>query len=138
MRKAPKLPYQALHPGNNKQNVLLALALFHDTTIAAAKSCYPNREDASEFLNIFHTWWAISNSKQRYSSTPLGNAIVLNDNKTNFFRLLAFWIQEWSISPYFTLTPQTSSALINTFPSQAVFIDELLNDGYDFVLIARL
>ena len=37
LRKAPKLSYQALHPGNNKQNVSLALAFFHDTTIAAAK-----------------------------------------------------------------------------------------------------
>ena len=37
LRKALKLSYQALHPGNNKQNVPLALALFHDTTIATAK-----------------------------------------------------------------------------------------------------
>ena len=63
---------------------------------------------------------------------------MLNDNKTNFFRLIAFWIQEWSISPYFTLTSQTSSALINTLPSQAMLVDELLNDGYDFVLTSRL
>ena len=90
LRKAPKLSYQALHPGNNKQNVLLALALFHETTIAAAKSYYPNREDVSGFLNVIDTWWTICNSKQRYSANPLGNAIVLNDNKTNFFRLLAF------------------------------------------------
>ena len=52
--------------------------------------------------------------------------------------MLAFWIQEWSASPYFTLTPQTSSALINTLRSQAMLIDELLNDGYDYILTARL
>ena len=63
---------------------------------------------------------------------------MLNDNKTNFFRLIAFWIQEWSVSPYFTLTPQTSSALINTLRLQAMLIDELLNDGYDYILTARL
>ena len=63
---------------------------------------------------------------------------VLNDNKTNFFRLLAFWVQEWSNSRYFTLTPQTSSALINTLRLQAMLIDELLNDGYDYILTARL
>ena len=63
---------------------------------------------------------------------------MLNDNKTNFFRLIAFWIQEWSISPHFTLTPQTSSALINTLRSQAMLVDELLNDGHDFVLTSRL
>jgi len=38
----------------------------------------------------------------------------------------------------FTLTPQTSKALINTLRSQAMLIDELLDDGYDFVLTARL
>ena len=54
MRKAPKLSYQALHPGNNKQNVPLALALFHDTTRAAVKSYYPNREVVSGFLNVIH------------------------------------------------------------------------------------
>ena len=56
LRKVPKLSYQALHPGNNKQNVPLTLALFYDTTIAAAKSYYPSREDASEFLNVIHVW----------------------------------------------------------------------------------
>ena len=35
LRKASKLFYQALHPGNNKQNVPLALAFFHDSTAAA-------------------------------------------------------------------------------------------------------
>ena len=46
--------------------------------------------------------------------------------------------QEWSISPYFTLIPQTSSGLINRLRLQAMLIDELLNDGYDFVLTVRL
>ena len=138
LRKALKLSYQALHPGNNKQNVRFALVLFHDTTIAAAKTRYPNRENTSGFLNVIHTWWTISNSRQRCSANPLSNAIILKDNKINFFRLLAVWIQKWSISPYFTLSPQTSSALINTLRSQAMLIDELLNDGYDFILTARL
>ena len=41
LRKAPKLTYKALHPGNNEQNVNLALAIFHDTTVAACKSYFP-------------------------------------------------------------------------------------------------
>ena len=56
LRKAAKLSYQALHPGNNNQNVFLTLAVFYDATIAAAKSYYPSREDVSEFLNAIHTW----------------------------------------------------------------------------------
>lgn len=138
LRKAPKLSYQVLHPGNNKQSVPLALAIIHETTIAASKSYYPNRPDISNFLTIFNTWWTISNSKQRFSPNILGHGIVLNDKKTEYFHALANWIEEWSQSPSFKLTSQTASALINTLRSQAMLIDELLNDGYDFVLTARL
>ena len=42
LRKATKLTYEVLHPGHNKQNVNLALAIFHDTTIAAIKSYFPS------------------------------------------------------------------------------------------------
>ena len=42
LRKAPKLTYEDLHPGHNKQNVNLALAIFYDTTIAAIKSYFPS------------------------------------------------------------------------------------------------
>ena len=38
LRKPPKLSYLALHPGNNKENVPLAL----ETTITAARSYFPN------------------------------------------------------------------------------------------------
>ena len=61
-----------------------------------------------------------------------------DDNKTQFFRLFAFWIREWSQSPNFTLTSQTSAAMIQTLRAQAALINELLADGYDFVLTARL
>ena len=37
LRKAPKLGYKALHPGNNKQSVPLALAIFDETTIVRWK-----------------------------------------------------------------------------------------------------
>ena len=43
LRKAPKLTYKATHPGNNKQDVSLALAIFDETTSAAIRSYYPNR-----------------------------------------------------------------------------------------------
>ena len=46
VRKAPKIPYQALHPGNNKQSVPLALSIFEPSTITAT-SC---------FLNLIHNW----------------------------------------------------------------------------------
>ena len=45
LKKAHKLTYSSLHPGNNKQNVKLALAIFDEATIAAVKSYFPDRKD---------------------------------------------------------------------------------------------
>ena len=79
--KPPKLSYLALHPGNNKQNVPLAL----ETTITAARSYFPNWRDVASFLEIFNTWWTISNSKQRFSPNILRNAVI-NGTKNWVFK----------------------------------------------------
>ena len=84
LRKAHKLSYRSLHPGNNKQNVSLALSIFVETTIAAIKSYFPERDDMSLFLAIFQKWWTIANSKQRSSLNPLVNAAVAGDRKQIF------------------------------------------------------
>ena len=58
-----KLSHRALHGGNNKQNVSLALSIFDQTTVTAS-SCYlPDPHDTSGFLEIFQTCWTIANSK---------------------------------------------------------------------------
>ena len=48
LRKAPKLTNSVFHPSNSKQNVHLAIALFHEMTVAA-------------FENYLATWeiWCI-------------------------------------------------------------------------------
>ena len=81
MRKPPKLSYLALLPGNNNQNVPLAL----ETTITAARSYFPNWRDVASFLEIFNTWWTISNSKQRFSPNILRNAVI-NGTKNWVFK----------------------------------------------------
>ena len=68
----------------------------------------------------------------------LGNAIVFGDKKTDFYRTLADWTEQWCQSPAFTLTAQTASGLTVTLHSHALLIDELINEGYSFVLTARL
>ena len=108
LRKSPKLSYLALHPENNKQNIPLAL----ETTIIAARSYFPNWRDVTSFLEIFNTWWTISNSKA--SPNILRNAVI---NGTKNWVFLADWIE---------LTPQTASALTTTFRAHAVLIDNLL------------
>ena len=79
----------------------------------------------------------MSNSKHRFTPNVLGNAIVLKD-KTEFYRILADWIEQWCDSTAFKLTAQTKSTLVSTLRAQAILIDELLVDCYQFVRTARL
>ena len=39
----------------DKQNVPLALAVIHETTITAAESYFPNQKDVTNVLEIFNT-----------------------------------------------------------------------------------
>jgi len=73
----------------------------------------------------------------------LGNAAVKDDQKPQFLRAFANWIDEWDKlkmpnCEQFTLTAQTSSALRRTLRCHAALIEGLLqNDGYKFVLTSR-
>lgn len=142
LRQAPKLTYRALHPGNNKQNVNLALAIFHPSTTAAIKSYFPERNDAAEFLTLIFKWWTVVNSKQMKSNNWLGHGAVKDDNKPDFLRKLADWFEEWqslNLTNCQNVTPsgQTSSAMIISLRCMASLTEDLLNEGYDFVLTGR-
>ena len=50
-----------------KKNVPLALEVMHETAITAPRSYFPNRRDAANFLQMFNTWWTISNSEKGFS-----------------------------------------------------------------------
>ena len=47
---------QALHPGSCKQSVPPALAIFHEYTVAALLSYFPERIDSAGFLQLFDKW----------------------------------------------------------------------------------
>ncbi|XP_065673901.1 uncharacterized protein LOC136090852 [Hydra vulgaris] len=134
---------KVLHPGNFKQNVSLALAIFDETTSAAIHSYFPDLKSSADFLTLFNKWWVLSNSKCQYSACNiLGNAVVSGDKKPEFLREMAHWIKVWQSQKIpncekFTLSVQTAAALIRTLNSHASLIEDLLNDGYHFVLTAR-
>lgn len=86
LRKAYKLGEKTLYPGNNKQDVNLALNIFHETTSAAIQSYFPNEYLASKFLKLFILWWVVSNSKMKYSNNIIGNAAVMGDGKPQLFQ----------------------------------------------------
>jgi len=143
LKTATKISAKVLHPGNCKQSVSVALAIFDQSTSASIKYYFPERKDAAEFLHLFNVWWSISNSKERFNSSyRLGNAVVPGDNKPQFLRSLADWIETWESEKIrnaerFTLTAQTSYALRRTLRCHAALIEDLLQDGYKYVLTAR-
>ena len=145
LRKAPKLNPKTLHPGNNKQNVPLALNIFHETTAAGILSYFPAETAASGFLKLINSWWTISNSKTSIDThNRLGNAAVRGDKKPEFLREFATWLEKWRDMRIpgcdkFTLTPQTFDALIVTLRGTAALIEDLFEDEeYAFILTARL
>ena len=143
LKKAHKLSYKSLHPGDNKQSVPLALSIFDQSTSAAIQSYFENRQDASEFLKLINTWWTIVNSKQQFNSNNrIGNAATLGDNKPLFLRKFADWLEGWQNlqTPNlqkFTLTKHTCSAMIITLHCTAALIEDLLQEGYLYVLTSR-
>ena len=72
LRKASKIAHKVLHPGNCKQNVLVALTIFHEFKSAALTSYFPEIKNEAEFLKLFNTWWIISSSKVQFSNHILG------------------------------------------------------------------
>ena len=94
LRKASKLTFKTLHPGDNKQNVSRALNVFHPSSYAAIED-FPSDKAAAEFSHLFNTWWTMSNSKSKYSNNHIGNAAIYDDGKPEFLRAFAQWIKSW-------------------------------------------
>ena len=95
IKKASKLSYKAMHPGDNKESVPLALAIFDRSTSAAIEIYYPNRLDASSFLKLVNIWWTINNSKQEFNKNfRTGNTADKDDKKPLFLREFANWLED--------------------------------------------
>ena len=133
-----------MHPGNNKQNVSLALNVFDETTVAGILSYFPDESPPTGFLRLIQSWWNISNSKSSINThNHLGNAVIRGDNKPLFLRAFATWLRNWSSMQLpgcskFMLSAQTFDALIVTLEGTAALLDDLLEDlEYEFVLTSR-
>ena len=70
--------------------------------------------------------------------TEYSNAIIAGDGKTSFYLKLADWFESWSTISDFCFSKQTANALMLTLRSVSLLIEELLHEGYDFVLTQRL
>ena len=108
-------------------------------TIVGIKPNLPERKDAAGFLELINKWWTIVNSNQKSSPNKLGDAIIEGDGKPGFLRAFAKYLEDWSASSsHFCLTPHTSDALIRTLRAQEVLAENLLSEGYDYVVPRRM
>ena len=133
LRKARNITHKVLFPSICKQNVPAALVIFHESTSTALTSYFPYKSYAAEFLKLFYTWWIISNSKVQLSNNIFGHAAKRS--------WLPDWIENWcnervSAFEQFTLSLSTAKALMQTLRCQASLIEDLFDDGYDFILTA--
>lgn len=70
----------------------LLLAIFPETTEASIISYFSERCDAANFLLLFHKLDVVCNSKIQFnSSSQLGNAAILYDDKPEFFFVMETW-----------------------------------------------
>ena len=137
LRKAPKLTNETIHPGNVKQSMPLALAIFDESTTAAIECYFPEKSDTAYFLSAFQILFVICNVKMQYNTSNMfGNAVNCNDNKPEFLLYFATWIEQWSTCPNFPLTKKTSHALTTTLKATSCLLSELLNEGCKYVLTA--
>ena len=67
----------------------------------------------------------------------MNNAVNLNDGKISFFKKLSDWVASWAQISDFCLTKQTSKTFV-TLKVQAMFLQELLEEEYEYIFTCRL
>ena len=121
-----------MHPGNNKQSVPLALAIFDLTTISAIRQYFPEDKTTFSFLNLIYNWWLVVNAKERFHPNIVGNALTAVDGKIGFLCIMSDWWAKWRDSTKLGLSKQTFNALINTNRAIADLSTDLLNERYKY------
>ena len=81
--------------------------------------------------------------KARNKRSLIGTAGIKNDQKPQLLSDLASWIEKWDEMKFpksekFSLSERKSSAMKQTLRYQTALIDDVLTDGFDFVLTAGI
>lgn len=116
-KKAYKLNHKTLYPNKfERQNVMLVENVFHDSTIAALKSC-DTYDDTSNFLEHIKNWWSIVNVKSKLKGklkrndfcTPITSE---TDRKIEYLQNFIEWLDKWHSEPGMVgLTKDTYTAI---------------------------
>ena len=82
--------------------------------------------------------WMTVNSKKRFSSNELGNALVSGDDKIHFWLSFANWLGSWKAEAHsLCFSKQTFEALQCTLLAHANICQDLFKEGYEFIIMAK-
>ena len=131
-----RLTYGAIHPGNNKQSMPLALAIFDESTTGAIKCYFPLAIKCHFFFcSVSKTLCYMQLQNTTIFPIYLKMQLFVMISSQNFYYLLsATWIEQWSTYQNFSLAKQASQAAITTLKATSCLLPELLNEGYKYVL----
>ena len=92
----------------------------------------------ANFMNLMLTLWTISNSSKYDANLLLENVVSANAYKLAFFLKFADLLEEWANCPNYCLINQTENSIFWTLRSDAMFIRDLLGEGFEYVMTRKL
>ena len=153
IKYAHQLTGKSMYPSNlEKQNVLLAVKVFHESNVAALKrlaatnSTFFKWEDTAEFLKLIKRWWDMVNvshpKKGLFSNNNDAQPFSsLDDERLHFMNQFIVWLNAWKNlnqpSRQGCLSEETCFALTHTTATLSVIIKHLLQSGMKYVLTSK-
>ena len=151
IKRAPKLTSKACWPSQlERQNVNLALRIFHEST-AAGLSSFINHANIGkplqtvDFLNFINHIWSIFNvnwvGKDIRFNNPYLAPLHYNDGRLLFLENVVKWLDCWRAIPSIRgkLTPQTFTSFRHTCLALPFLINRLtLECGYEYLLTSQI
>ena len=118
-------------------SVFIIVSLWHGIWEYNSESYFPDRADMSNLHRLISCWWTMANSRKKLTPNFLNEADILNDGKIDFYKILSECIEFWANISDFCLTKQTSKAFVITLRREAMLMQELLDEGYEFIFTRR-
>lgn len=136
IKTAPKLNFKTVYPCNlERQQVGLALNVWHESTIAAVKRHTDEENETAAFLEIIWTWWNIMNIKNKYTHIVkrlnIGKPFdCVKDDRLVFLRRMLEWLDHWKPvrNQLGFLTEETYTALYQQTAVMIQFIEYSLTE----------
>ena len=154
IKRAPKLTSKSCWPSHlERQNVNLALKIFHESTAAGLSSFY-NENTANEhrhtahtvnFIHLINKIWNIFNvnwvGKDIRFNNPNIAPLHLNDPRLYFLGDVVKWLDCWKLIPTSrgNHTPQTFTSFRHTCIALPLLVQRLtLECGFEYLLTSRI